>query len=85
LTVILFDFGHYLVNRHARAAGEREFRIAPTAPEVAASRPHKNARQSGVARLALYALVNLSDSHIIRFVQTILSRFHIPRELDAVK
>src|SRR5437870_172165 len=63
--VIAFHFAHYLVESHLRAAGEGEFGITPTAAQVTSGCPHENARQSRIARFALNALIDFSDSHAL--------------------
>src|SRR6185436_2292396 len=52
-----------MFKRHRSAASEREFRVTPFTSQVTTSCSHKNTRQSGVARFALNAFVDLADSH----------------------
>ena len=58
---ICVDLLQHRVDRHLLTFGERVRRIAPRTAQIAAGQPHKDARFSGVCRLALNRIENLVD------------------------
>src|SRR5881396_435360 len=63
LAVVVFDFGHDLIERHLLATAEGKLRVAPTTPEITPGSAHEHARQPGIARFTLYALIDFGDPH----------------------
>ena len=58
---LVLDLGQ----RHALAALEGVFAVAPGAAQIAPSQPNEDARYSRVGRLTLQRLVNLDDLHAL--------------------
>ena len=54
---------HHLVHAHLFPAVKRVRRVAPGAAQVAAGKPHENARQARARPFALYRFENFRDEH----------------------
>jgi hypothetical protein len=58
-----FNLGHYLIDRHAVAAGEGVFAVAPGTSQITTGQAHEDAGKSRVRRFALERTIDFGNSH----------------------
>ena len=60
------DLRHDVVDGHLLPTGEGVLRVAPPAAQIAPREPHEGARAAGVGGLALDAVEDLGDAHLLQ-------------------